>query len=153
MPDALLGPYLASSALALALVGVAHIWPRLARGAFVLIFAAAAVANAILVTREPSLYVAGYAPSAVPLYRAFILGFFSQHTVLLVLLIALGQFVVALLLTRRGRVFHLGVLGGTGFLVAIAPLGMGSAFPATLIMAGALLLMAYRLRQRAYMAT
>jgi hypothetical protein len=78
-------------------------------------------------------------------YQVFILGFFTKHVTAIVAEIALAQLLIALLIAYRGRAVYWGLAGAIADLVALAPLGSASAFPATLIAAcGAVLL----LRQR-----
>jgi hypothetical protein len=147
-PPQLLGPYIGSNVFSILLSIVAALWPRISRWIFVVLFLGAGVFNAFIAIRQPSLYVEAYGPLAVlELYRSFIYGFFSRYTTAIVLAIATGQLVVSTLLTRRGWLFRLGVLGGIIFLVAVAPLGIGSAFPVSLIIAAALFVMWYRLPQ------
>ena len=77
-------------------------------------------------------------------YQTFIRGFFAEHTTAVVASIALGQLTAAVLLSMRGLAVYLGLAGAIISLVAIAPLGSGSAFPSTLIAAcGAILLLQY----------
>jgi hypothetical protein len=80
---------------------------------------------------KPDAYL-DYARWAVPPYRHFILGPFSRHIGLLVGAIALGQLTIAILVAARGRAVVLGLVGAVIFLLAIAPLGRGSAFPFSL---------------------
>lgn len=75
------------------------------------------------------------------LYRSFIHGFFSEYTQAIVLAITFGQLSVTALISCNGDLLKLGVLGGVIFFIAIAPLGIGSAFPSTLLMAIALIAM------------
>jgi hypothetical protein len=136
----MLVPYIVANALALLLVWLAARKPRLARWAAGVIFLAAAFVNAHLAGKKPQLYVDAYGASAwLSIYRDFIHGFFSRATPLLVLLIAAGQAVCGVLLFTE-RFYKAGALGAVIFLLAIAPLGLGSAFPSTLIMAAALVL-------------
>jgi hypothetical protein len=53
----------------------------------------------------------------------------------MVLSIAVGQVAIAIAMLLTDRWFRIGCLGGIIFCVSIAPLGLGSAFPATLLMA------------------
>lgn len=145
VPPEWLGPYIGSNLLSILLSVVAALWPRISRWIFVVIFLGAAVSNTMQALQEPQVYV-DYGQSALPeLYRSFIYGFFSQHTQPIVLAIAAGQLLVGVLLTRRGWLFGLGVLGGITFLIAIAPIGVFAGFPATLIMAAALFVTGYKL--------
>lgn len=107
-----------------------------------LIFGAAGIFNMMTSFRTPNVYVEFYGPSAVlSFYKSFIYGIFSDHTTLFVALIASGQILVAVLLLMRKRLFQLGIIGGIIFLMAISPLGVGSAFPATLFMAASLIVL------------
>ncbi len=136
----MLVPYIVLNALALVLLWLAAKKPRLARWVFGAVFVAAALLNAYMAAKNPQAYVDSYGASAwLPVYRDFIHGFFSRATALLVLLIAAGQAVCGVLLFTP-RLYKLGALGAVIFLLAIAPLGLGSAFPLTLIMAVGLVL-------------
>ncbi len=140
-----LGPYLGSNIISAALVFAAVKWPRVTRVLFVTIFFAAGVFNAYTAITEPEAYMM-YADMAVlDVYRNFITGFFGSHTQIIVLTIALGQLGIAALLCGDNRLLKVGVVGGVMFFVAIIPLGMGSAFPASLLMAIAIVLMWRRL--------
>lgn len=149
LPQELVVPWVASNVLALALVAAAYLRPRAASWALAALFAAAAVVNVLTVLRAPGAYVEGFAPSAVPLYRSFITGPFARHELAFVSTIAAGQALVAALLLARPSLARIGAAGAVGFLLAIAPLGVGSAFPAPLTMAVAVVVMAVRRRSRA----
>lgn len=130
--------YSLSNLVALLLLWAAWKKPVLARALFFLLFAWAAWFNTTTVLHTPELYT-GYAQYTFSAwYRAFILGFFSQHTAAIVLAIAAGQAGIALGMFGKGAAFRLGAIGGMLFLVCIAPLGAGSAFPCTLLMAAAM---------------
>ena len=74
----------------------------------------------------------------MPLYRRFIYGAFARHTVAFVLAIAGGQIAVGVLAFAPLPWRRLGYLGAIVFLLAITPLGIGSAAPSTLIFAAGL---------------
>lgn len=132
-------PFLVSNVIALLLLLTAWRAPRWARWSFVIIFLAAGAFNAITAANTPEAYLT-YAEMALPVYRNFILGWFAENAQLMVTLIAIGQVAVALLLSLHGTWFKLGIIGGIVFLLAIAPLGVGSAFPCSLLLAIALYL-------------
>ncbi len=134
--------YTVSNIVALLLLLGSWKLPRLARLLFALLFGGAAWVNASTALHHPDLYLA-YATDAVPVYREFIQGWFSQHTQTMVLLVAGGQALIALSLFAKGWIFRGGCLGGMVFLLAISPLGVGSAFPFSLT-AGAGLWLLYR---------
>jgi hypothetical protein len=54
---------------------------------------------------------------------------------LMIAAIAIGQLLLALAMLWKGWLFKLGTIGGIIFLVAIIPLGVGSAFPFPIITA------------------
>jgi hypothetical protein len=72
---------------------------------------------------------------ALPVYSNFIYGFFSQHITPIVFSISVGQFFIALGLVLNKNWTKLACIGGIIFGLAIAPLGVGSAFPSTVSMA------------------
>jgi hypothetical protein len=111
----------------------------------VAIFVWAASVNTITVAREPWVYLAYGALTPSALYREFIDGWFSAHIQPFVLSIAAGQLTIAILLSRSGDARWLGIVGASVFLLAIAPLGVGSGFPFSLIAIASLLLMEWRL--------
>lgn len=137
----LMGPHLVSIVVALLLCLAAWKRPNLARGLFVLLFAGASVVNTWTALTSPDEYLAYASLTDSPLYRALILGPFARHLVEAVLAIACGQAMIALGLTMREHLARAAALGGIVFLVAIAPLGVGSAFPSSLIMAGGLVVL------------
>jgi hypothetical protein len=100
----------------------------LGRFLFFALFLWASLVNMRLALWHPTAYLE-YARWAVGPYRRFILGPFSRHTSLFVGAIAVGQLVIAALVAARGRAVALGLAGAIVFLMAIAPLGRGSAFP------------------------
>jgi hypothetical protein len=144
IPEQYIAPYLISNAVSVGLLVIAIIRPRLAPGFFVFLFLAAGLFNTYTALTEPEVYWDYEGMAVLELYKKFIAGFFSQHTKAIVLLIALGQLCIAALLCKQD-LRRLGVVGGCIFFLAIVPLGVGSAFPCTLLMAVSLVLMEYRL--------
>jgi hypothetical protein len=138
--------YAGANLIAVAILTLAYLRPRMARWLWVAIFVWAASVNTMTAAAEPWVYLA-YAdltPSAV--YHDFITGWFSAHIQPFVLSIAVGQVIIAILLSRGGDALRLGVAGATVFLLAIAPLGVGSGFPFSLVAIASLLVMERRLR-------
>lgn len=139
-------PYVASNIIGLALIVAAIAWPRVARGGYVILFAGAAAVNAYLGITRPDLYITSFGTLALlPVYRDFINGPFAAHATAILLGIAICQLLIAILLTQSGRAFLAAVIGGVIFFVAIAPLGMGSALPATLLYGVGLVVLKKRL--------
>jgi hypothetical protein len=128
-------PHLAAVVLSALLLLAAFRKPGLARNLFAVLFGWAAVVNWLTVLETPRVYLE-YAPLAVlQAYRDIILGAFADHIRLFVGGIATcqGLMVVGLLL---GDVWaRMALVGAVVFLVDIAPLGVGSGFPSTLLMA------------------
>ncbi|MHB2156254.1 hypothetical protein ACX8XN_17910 [Calditrichota bacterium GD2] len=135
-------PYIISNVFSLALIFICARWFKAGKILWGVLFVAAGAFNLFTAFTSPQIYVEAYGSSAVlPFYRDFIYGVFSRHTTLFVTLIGFGQIMTAGLLLLSGRTFRFGILGGIVFLLAIAPLGLGSAFPSTLLMAASLALL------------
>jgi hypothetical protein len=126
---------LISTGVALAMLVVSWRWRSLARLSFVALFAWAAEINFRTAVTAPEVYLE-YAPLAwSPWYRDFILGPFARHITPIVVSIALIQLAIAICVSLSGRAVRAGLIAAMVFLVAVAPLGVGSGFPATVIMA------------------
>ena len=127
---------------ALVLVLMCWRWRPVGRLFFVLLFLFAAQFNFRLALTHPEEYLS-FAPLAyLQWYRDFILGYFARHTAVIVAAIAVGQVFIGVLVLLSGRMLKLGLIGAMVFLIAVAPLGTGAGFPATLILAwGAALLL------------
>jgi len=141
IPQEYLVMYLGANTIGLGFLALAFWRPRFVRWLWVGIFVWAASVNTLTAASEPWVYLAygGLTPSQ--LYRDFIEGWFSGHIEPMVLSIAAGQLMIALLLSRTASARRLGVFGATVFLLAIAPLGVGSGFPFSLIAIASLLVM------------
>jgi hypothetical protein len=146
IPQEFLVVYLIANAIGLALLELGYFLPRVARWVWIGIFVWAATVNTMTAALEPWVYLAygGLTPSTW--YRDFIAGWFSRHIPEVVLSIAAGQLAIAILLARDGRARRVGVIGATTFLIAIAPLGVGSGFPFSLSAIASLLIMERGLR-------
>jgi hypothetical protein len=138
-------PYVVSNAVALILIFISYVIPKIARYIWVVIFLAAGVLNLVTVLRTPEVYLVYGKTAILQIYKDFVYGFFSLHIRTVVVGIATGQILVAVLLIFKKLFFWLGVIGGVIFLVAIAPLGIGSAFPSTLLLAMGLIALGQRL--------
>lgn len=136
-------PYTITHAITILLLFICYKWPKVGKVAWGIIFILAGIFNIYLAISTPQAYL-GYSQGAVGLYQKFINGVFSSYTSLVVSLIALGQILVGIFLFMKRVPFLLGILGGIIFLVAISPLGVGSAFPSTLLMSISLVLLYIR---------
>ena len=145
VPREYLAPYLISNLVAFSVLALAYRRPRAVKWIWVVIFAWAAAMNILTATTEPWLYLVYGALTPSEAYRGFIEGWFSRHIPEMVLSIAVGQVAITFLLARGEPDRRLGVLGAMVFLLAIAPLGVGSAFPFSLTAAASLLVMEWKM--------
>lgn len=134
-------PHLISIVVSLLIALAAWKRPTLGRTLFVLLFAWAAQYNLRTALATPAVYLDYAALTDSSTMRRLILGPFAAHVQAYVVLIAVGQACIAIGLALRGAPARLAALGAIAFLVAIAPLGVGSGFPSSLIMAGAMALL------------
>jgi hypothetical protein len=74
-------------------------------------------------------------------------GIFSSFTIFIVSWIGTGQTLAVIFLLKKGKLFFVRDFGKDCFFAAIAPLGIGSAFPSTLLMAFSLILLSIRLKK------
>lgn len=123
-----------SNLAALLILWAAFRRPKLARLALVLLFGWAAWINYSTVRETPDLYL-NYSRYAIKWYDLFIEGWFRQHITFAVTCIAVGQALISLGMLYRGVWVNIACVGVIVFLLAIAPLGFGAAFPFSLIVA------------------
>jgi hypothetical protein len=121
--------YSISNIVAFLLLWAAWKQPKLARLLFFLLFAWASWTNWTTAINNPQFYVDYADFSFLDLYRQFIRGWFSDHVTEVVGFIATCQALIAVSMLLKGWVLKLGAFGAIIFLLAIAPLGVGSAFP------------------------
>jgi proline iminopeptidase len=126
---------LASSLVGFVMFVAALRSPRVGRVLLSALFVWAAGTNLRIALTTPDDYLVFAQFAVLDVYRAFILGFFAQHTAAVIATIAIGQALIAFLLAANGRARRLGYIGAIVFLVAIVPLGVGAGFPATVLMA------------------
>ena len=144
MDRALLVPYLVSHLIAILFAAAAWRWPRVARAFAAAGVTAAGIFNIRTAISSPESYVQGFAPHAIAPYQHFINGFFAEHTAAIVIAIACGQIAVGLLAMAPLPWRKISYIGAIIFLAAISPLGVGSAFPSTLILAAGFAILLYR---------
>ena len=134
-------PWFITNLLSLVLIYVCHKWQKAGRYLFGIIFLLAAGVNTWMAIFQPSTYLDYGKFTFLTFYKAFISGFFAENTTVLVLLIALGQLAIAVGMFFNGKLLFPAIAGAALFLLAIVPLGLGSAFPATIFMVGGLWLL------------
>jgi hypothetical protein len=122
-------PYAVSNLVAVAILFAAVTRPRVARWAIVVLFAYAAVYNTWLGRTRPEEYQGFAVLALVPWYRDFIEGPLRDNGSTIIPAIGIGQALCALLLALGGRFAWAGAIGVCTFLLAIVPLGVGSAVP------------------------
>ncbi|MGQ0739087.1 MAG: hypothetical protein ACT4OJ_08530 [Bacteroidota bacterium] len=133
--------FIISNTVALLFLACAVKWPRIARLLFFLLFAWACWTNLAYSQNNPAAYQTYANLAFFDFYKDFITGWFSRNTVWVVGLIATCQGLIALSMLLKGWLFMLGCTGGIIFLLSIAPLGVGSGFPCTVIFAIALFIL------------
>lgn len=120
--------YVVSNVAAVLLLLLSIRQKKIARILFAALFIWASWANWKTAHNNPTDYL-NYSKYAVAPYKHIIEGFFAAHITELVSIIALCQLLIGLGLLASGLVVRLSCIGAILFLLAIAPLGVGSAFP------------------------
>ena len=121
-------PYFISQAASLFILIAAWKRTRWARWLFSALFLWASATNMYIGLTDPDSYLDN-AKFAIPLYQDFINGWFSHYNHIIIPLIAVGQFFIATGMLLHGGWVKLACIGSIIFLLSIAPLMIGSAFP------------------------
>jgi hypothetical protein len=124
-----------SNGVALLQLVAAIKWPRIARLSFFILFAWASWTNWRESQQTPEFYLDYADLTWNDWYKDFITGWFAQHIELAVGFIATCQGLIAISMLFKGWIFKIGSIGAIVFLISILPLGVGSGFPCTAIMA------------------
>lgn len=133
-------PWSVSNGLAILVLITALKKTRLTRLLMILLFAWASWFNYSTVQNSPDVYLMYATFTPFDLYADFINTSFKANIVPMVTAIAIGQGFIAIGMLLRGWWVKLAGMGAIIFFLAIAPLGIGSGFPATLIGAVAVFL-------------
>ena len=128
-------PHIASMLIAIGFFAASIFKPLWARKLYAGLFVYATLVNAAVALFKPESYLDNARYVLLEGYRTFILGWFSEHIGLVVGLISLGQAFITIGLIMGGWYARAALLGAIIFLLAIAPLGVASAFPSSLIWA------------------
>jgi len=121
-------PYAISNVAAIFILLATWKSMRLGRLFFVLLFGWAAWTNSATSLNTPEKYLE-YADMSLPLYQNIIRGWFSYHITGIIVCIAFGQLLIALGMLLKDAWVKIACIGAIVFLLAIAPLGVGSGFP------------------------
>jgi len=127
--------YMMSNAVAIMIVYISIIKPVFGRMFISLLFIGAAVVNTVISFSHPQIYTTYADIVALPVYERFINGFFSRHITGFVLSIAFAQLLIGLALFWKGRLEKTALVAAVIFLLAITPLGAGSSFPCSILLA------------------
>jgi len=133
--------YIITNVIAIVTAVIVMLWPNVGRVFLSGIFIGAAAFNAFTASENPGLYLQFSELTTSGFYRSIILGPFSEHIQAYILIIAAGQVFIGAFLLYKGKLMKTAMLAGIIFLLAIAPLGIGSAFPSSLILATALVIL------------
>jgi hypothetical protein len=128
-------PHLISILIAAAMAVLAHQRPSVGRGLYAALFLWAATVNVRIGLHDPASYQGFAELTLSSTYRAFITGFFARHATEILLAIAAGQAAIGVGLLLRGAIPRFAAVGAVVFMLAILPLGVGSAMPSSLIWA------------------
>ena len=133
--------YIIANVFALTLLFLSWKQPRVARALFSFLFIWACYTNWHVALTRPNDYMFYANLALLDSYKDFIYGWFSNHILLVVGAIATCQGLIAVAFLLRGWIYALGSVGAITFLMAIAPLGVGAAFPCTVILSVAVYLL------------
>lgn len=131
--DQYLVPYIISQVLSLVILFAAWKNTHLARIFFVILFFYAGCFNLYIGFVKPDEYLE-FAHLAVPVYRDFINGWFSNNNHIMIPLIAAGQLLISVGMLLNGKWVKWACISAIIFFFSIAPLMVGSAFPFSITM-------------------
>jgi hypothetical protein len=137
-------PYILTNIIAIAVAITAMVWPTVSRILVSVIFIGAFALNLFTAITNPSIYLEFGELTPNEFYRSIILGPFAKHPQLYVVLIAVCQLFIGVFISYKERLMNVAIIGGVIFLGAISPLGFGAAFPSTLILASALIILLFK---------
>ena len=121
-------PYVISQVVSIIILIAAWKRTRWGRWLFSVLFLWASVTNMYIGLTNPDSYLDN-ARFAIPLYQDFINGWFSHYNHIIIPLIAVGQFLISIGMLLHGWWVKLACIGSIVFLLSIAPLVVGAAFP------------------------
>ena len=138
IPQEYLVPFILTNIISIILIIVSIKWIDAGKIIFAVIFLFACGFNVYNVINHPDSYLEFGKTAKLFFYRDFIFGDFRDNIIIYIIIIAVIQLMISFFLFTESFLTNYGFTGGIIFLVLIAPLGLGSAFPSTLLMALAL---------------
>ena len=127
--------YLISNTIAIVVLFLAWKKPTAGRIGLGVIFLLASIVNTVVAITNPADYLDYSRFTVLDIYRRFIEGWFADYIRPMVLSIAAGQLCIALGMFFGGRLLKTAIIGTVIFGLAIAPLGIASAFPCSVLLA------------------
>ena len=127
--------YVLTNVIAILVTIVTMIRPQAGRVFFGGLFIGAAAFNGVMVLLNPVAYMTFENLAILETYRFFIKHIFVQQIAFYILLIAVAQGMIGTCLLYTNLFTRLATVGAIIFFIGIAPLGEGSAFPSSLILA------------------
>ena len=137
--DQFLLPYIISQLVAVTMLYFTWRNTKIGRILFSILFLYAGIYNMYIGFWTPEEYI-GFSQFAVPFYKRFIEGWFSEYNYVLIPVIAACQLLIAVGMTLRSGWVTTACIGAIAFFAGITPLMYGSAFPFTLIAGAAVYL-------------
>lgn len=136
-----LTPFIISNAVALAILWFSLENKAVAKKMISILFVVAGFFNLYMAFQNPAAYC-NFADMATHEWlKTFIRGLFAEYTTTIVSAISIAQVYIGISIMKTGRRFMTGCIGGIIFGLAIAPLGVGSAFPSSLVLSIAFLVL------------
>lgn len=134
-------PFIISNALALFILWMSSRNTRVAKGMLGVLFIGAGAFNIYTVFSNPAAYLDFADTAVVKFYQLWIPRLLTDHAPLVISCISAGQLYIGLSMMYNEWRFRIACVGGMLFGLAIAPLGIGSAFPASLVLSFAFLVL------------
>jgi hypothetical protein len=132
-------PFIISNAIAIVILWASIGNKAIAKRLLAILFVGAGTFNVYTSFTNPAVYRAFAETAAFDWYKSFITGFFADYTTLIVSFVSIAQFYIGITVLMDRSRFVIACLGGALFGLAIAPLGVGSAFPSSLVLSVAFL--------------
>jgi hypothetical protein len=127
--------YIITNVLSIVLIIICIKWQKTGKYLFAVIFLLAGIFNFYNVSTNSGSYMEFGKLTPVWFYRDFIYGDFKVHEMIYIIIISVLQLFISVCLFTESPLLGAGLKGGIIFFILISPLGLGSAFPASLFLA------------------